>query len=148
MYVSRTKVSTPLTLAVKEDRAYDPAAVILGEATDASVSSVLLFHGTRKLHYDKTVAEDPRAFDTIKPTSIADKVGSRWILHSTTGEKVWCAKTVVDVARHMSSSKTIDRHLAHKMTTLGSWTRITVFAFPQKSCRFNPHGLRQYFASG
>jgi len=149
LYVSRYKsLSAPLTLAVREDRAYDPAAVILGEANNAIVSDVLLFHGTRTDHYDKVVAEDPRGFEKIKPTSIADRVGRRWILHSKTGEKVWCARTVVDVARHMGSPKTIDRHLAHEMTTFGSWTRITVFAFPQKSCRYNPAGLTRYVASG
>ena len=108
------------------------------------MSDVLLFHGTRTDLYNK----DPRSFETIKPTSIADRVGRRWRLHSTTGEKVWCAKTVVDVARHMGSPVTIDRHLAHEMTTLESWTEITVFAFPQNSCRFNPHGLMRYLASG
>ena len=122
--------------------------VNLGEADHATVSHKLLFHGTRKDHYDKVVAKDSRGFEKIKPTSIADKVGRRWRLHSSTGEKVWCAKTVVDVARHMSSSKTIDRHLAHEMTTFGSWTEITVFAFPQNSCRYNPHGLRRYIATG
>ena len=75
------------------------------------------------------------------------KVGHRWSLHSKTGPAVWCAKTVVDVARHMSSPVTIDRHLAHKMTTFESWTTITVFAFPQNSY-FNPVGLYRYLASG
>tara|TARA_B100000459_G_scaffold118420_1_gene71179 strand:- start:894 stop:1178 length:285 start_codon:yes stop_codon:yes gene_type:complete len=27
-------------------------------------------------------------------------------------------------------------------------TEITVFAFPQNSCNFNPHGLQRYLASG
>ena len=54
----------------------------------------------------------------------------------------------MDVARHMSSTKTIDRHLAHEMTTFRSWTEITVFAFPQNSCRFNRQGLPRYVASG
>ena len=148
LYVSRTKVSTPITLAVREDRAYDPRKINLGEADDVTVSDVLLFHGTRKLHYDQTVAKDRRSFETIKPTSIADRVGRRWRLHSKTGPKVWCAKAMVDVARHMSSPVTIDRHLAHKMTTLGSWTEITVFTFPQKSCRFNRQHLTRYVASG
>ena len=55
---------------------------------------------------------------------------------------------MVDVARHMSSPVTIDRHIAHEMTTFGSWTEITVFAFPQNSWRYNPHGLRRYIATG
>lgn len=135
LYVSKYKfVPTALALAVREDRAYDPAAIILGEVDDVCVSDVLLFHGTRTDLYNK----DPRAFEKIEPRSIADRVGRRWRLHSTTGEKVWCARTVVDVARHMGSPKTIDRHLAHEMTTFGSWTEITVFAFPRDSCYFNP----------
>ena len=55
---------------------------------------------------------------------------------------------MVDVARHMGSPKTIDRHLAHEMTTFGSWTEITVFAFPQNSFSYNSHGLTRYVASG
>merc|ERR1712167_302415 len=77
-----------------------------------------------------------------------DKVGRRWRLHSKTGPAVWCTKTVVDVARHMSAGGCIDRHIAHKLTTFESWTEITVGAFPQNSCRFHPKGLYRYVASG